>query len=235
MQDGDYCTSDSYCVTAYYRYFYRGACTVQGWGKKAILACPQTQCFQTSDFRSNSVAVVACNDTAFACGEVGDAARYCEEGPVFRMGPAAPGLEFYSLGTGSQSTHLPSATTSQSAAPSSKSSMISTGDPICNTKSDSAAVIGLASAFGLLTLATLILALLLWRNTRRLRKPGGKLKANKTVLPGDIMALGTDRGVEVVSNVLGRSWEENIRGNGGHLNIAELSATRPPQEMMGRE
>ncbi|KAI8625231.1 hypothetical protein F5Y19DRAFT_489703 [Xylariaceae sp. FL1651] len=200
--DGDFCTSDSYCITAYYRYFYRGACTRRGWAgaEKPVAACPQTQCLETADFRGTSVAVVACNDTASACGEIDDAARTCTEGPVFVMGRPGPGLAFYELtdgageGDGTTTTMSAGAPSSTSVSNSASSSSISSGSSSSITSSSPASassdphkdgdgttrtadkddnhtvVIGLAAGLGICALVAVALGLLLLRALQQLRE-----------------------------------------------------------------
>ncbi|KAI0179687.1 hypothetical protein GGR52DRAFT_528022 [Hypoxylon sp. FL1284] len=232
---GDYCTSDSYCITAYYRYFYRGACTAQDWRDGSVAACPQTECLQTTDFRSQSVGIVACNDTASACGAAADAAMYCESGPVFTMGRPIPGLEFYTVEAAAQSTPSPSDSTSSSASSSispsgslqSQGASTAAGDMACDNGSDRAAVIGLATALGVLGITTLVLGGLLWRNIRNFRQPGSGPAASSKVVESHYTPAFEVNGEDgSASHMLG------TMRNGSYPSPAELSAVKPPQEIM---
>lgn len=155
-----------------------------------------------------------CNDTAFACGIIGDAANDCASGnDLFTMG-SGPGLEFYTLQAGSQSTTSPSSAppsitpSTHISAPHSVS--ISTSPSLCSANtsenavcgegSERSVIIGLGIALGVCAVATVVLVLALARIGRR----SGRV-------------------------------QRQTKAASDYHSMPELSAVRPPQEIAGTE
>ncbi|KAF2260510.1 hypothetical protein CC78DRAFT_25725 [Lojkania enalia] len=71
----DICTSTGFCMSSTIGLFYRGLCTKRDWDTNA---CPN-YCMQ-DEWRGQTIAVMACNDTVFACGYASDAGNTCDGG-----------------------------------------------------------------------------------------------------------------------------------------------------------
>lgn len=151
-----------------------------------------------------------CNDTAFACGIIGDAANDCASGDdLFTMG-SGPGLEFYTLQAGSQSTTSPPSITPSTHRSTSHSVSISTSPSLCSANtnenavcgegSERSVIIGLGIALGVCAVATVVLVLALARIGKRSER-----------------------------------LESGTKATTDYHNMPELSAVRPPQEIAGTE